>query len=358
LLNGTEPPATAGDLRSAVASMPTPDAVDPEALWALGERLGYTVEIRPSTLARPARYDVLFRRADGPQRDYRFPGAADQPPGGCANHPLQQRIRQRFTPVWRGHLKEKVPDYMVPSQFVPIDEMPLNADGTRDLAALPNAPLPVPDADEPQAAQHTPAPSDPSLEESVREVWTEVLGIPDIDAGTVFFDAGGDSLTAMRVVSRLHARHGSMSMRTFMSAPTIAGLANALAATAQTPSTTTQAPSTTTQASAVVPAGPETAVRHPLSRAQRQMWDVANRLPGVGFFIVASALSVDGPLDLAALERTFAELATRHEALRTWFEDTGDGPVQVVEPHVNVTIDFEDHTADENPVRSCEKLMV
>ncbi len=190
------------------------------------------------------------------------------------------------------------------------------------------------------------------FEESIREVWAEVLGIADIDATTPFFEVGGDSLTAMRAVSRLHARHGIMSMRMFMSAPTIAGLAKALAdAAAQAP------PAAAPTASAVGPTASETAARYPLSRAQRQMWDVANHLPGVGFFIVASALRLNGPLDLAVLRRTFNELAVRHEALRTRFEDVGDGPVQVVEPRVTVTVDFVDHTADENPDRRCEELM-
>jgi acyl carrier protein len=220
----------------------------------------------------------------------------------------------------------------------------------RDAVARP--PLPEPDADRPDVARRTAAPSGPSLEDGVREVWTEVLGVPDIDATTSFFDAGGDSLTAMQAVSRLHARYGTMSMRVFMSAPTIAGLAEALAGT------TAPAPPAAAPASSVLaPTASGTAARYPLSRAQRQIWDLASRLPDVGLFIVASAVRVDGPLDLAVLERAFAELVTRHEALRTRFEDAGDGPVQVVEPHVTVAIDVEDHAAAEDPVRSCEKLM-
>ncbi|WP_405798438.1 amino acid adenylation domain-containing protein [Streptomyces sp. NBC_01506] len=193
-------------------------------------------------------------------------------------------------------------------------------------------------------------PADAPLEESVREVWAEVLGTTDIDAATPFFDAGGDSLTAMQVVSRLRARHGALSMRTFMSRPTIAGLANAL----RSPAAQTQAQA---QAPAPVPDTSGTAARHPLSRAQRQMWDIAGRLPGIGLFGMAGALRADGPLDLTVLERTFAELAARHEALRTRFETVGDEPVQVVEPHVAVRVDVKDLSAHEQPARRCEQLM-
>ncbi|WP_413754050.1 amino acid adenylation domain-containing protein [Streptomyces sp. R-74717] len=190
-----------------------------------------------------------------------------------------------------------------------------------------------------------PGPAGAALEASIREVWAEVLGITDLDAATPFFDAGGDSLTAMQVVSRLRARHGTLSMRAFMSAPTIAGLTDALAgATAPAPP-------------AVMPTASETVARYPLSHAQRQMWEIADQLPGVGLFGMAGALRADGPLDITLLERTFAELVTRHEALRTRIEATGDGPVQVVEPHVTIAVDVEDLTAHEHPARHCEKLM-
>lgn len=222
-------------------------------------------------------------------------------------------------------------------------------------ATAPTAPAPAaapvaPHAVAPVVPAPRPAPSAASgspLEAGVRAVWAEVLGVADIDATTSFFDAGGDSLTAMQVVSRLRARHGALSMRTFMAAPTIAGLAAALGGG------TGRAP----EARASAPAAPVTATRHPLSLAQRQMWEIAGQLPGVGLFGMAGALSADGPLELPLLERTFAELAARHEALRTRIEDTAAGPVQVVEPQVTVTVDVNDLSGEAQPERACEKLM-
>jgi amino acid adenylation domain-containing protein len=225
---------------------------------------------------------------------------------------------------------------------------PANAERS-EVMSLASGQPPVPVSAAPvDAAPVAVSSSGSPLEASVREVWTEVLGVADFDAVTTFFEAGGDSLTAMQVVSRLRARHGALSMRAFMSAPTIAGLAKAL--TGNTPGAPTP--------SAVVPTVSDTAARHPLSRAQRQMWEIAGQLPGIGLFGMAGALSADGPLDLTVLERTFADLVSRHEALRTRFEDTGDGPVQVVEPHVTASVDVVDLTAQEHPARSCEKRMV
>ncbi|MFC8505224.1 amino acid adenylation domain-containing protein [Streptomyces sp. NPDC057411] len=234
------------------------------------------------------------------------------------------------------------------------------------VAAVAAAPV-APHAVAPVVPAPRPAPSASSgsaLEEGVRAVWTEVLGVAGLDATTSFFDAGGDSLTAMQVVSRLRARHGALSMRTFMAAPTIAGLAQALGggtqAETQAEGRTDGRTETRTEGrteTQAAPAALAAAARYPLSLAQRQMWEIAGQLPGVGLFGMAGALSADGPLELDVLERTFAELAARHEALRTRIEDTADGPVQVVEPRVEVTVDVNDLSAEPHPVRACEKLM-
>ncbi|WP_236243925.1 non-ribosomal peptide synthetase [Streptomyces sp. CC210A] len=220
-----------------------------------------------------------------------------------------------------------------------------DATGALAQATAPTASsVPVTAAPSPVATAE-PKPDRTAVEAGIREIWTEVLGVTDIDAHTPFFDAGGDSLTAMQVVSRLRARHGDLSMRAFMAEPTIRGLANLLGgATAPTTPATT-------------PAVVESAARYPLSRAQRQMWDVAGQLPGIGLFAMAGALHAEGPLEITVLERTFAELSSRHEALRTRFEDTDVGPVQVVEPHIAISVDVEDHTADEHPARRCEQRM-
>lgn len=118
------------------------------------------------------------------------------------------------------------------------------ADATGALAQA-NAPtassVPVTAAPSPVATAE-PKPDRTAVEAGIREIWTEVLGVTDIDAHTPFFDAGGDSLTAMQVVSRLRARHGDLSMRAFMAEPTIRGLANLLGgATAPTTPATTPA---------------------------------------------------------------------------------------------------------------------
>jgi len=217
-------------------------------------------------------------------------------------------------------------------------------------AARAAAPLPTPAAPE-TAPAAGPAPAE--LVDVVTAVWADVLGPGAYGPETDFFAAGGSSLTAMQVVSRLRARHGALSMGAFVATPTPAGVAAALA----------QAPPA--QASPANPAdradpadgadrGPR---RFPLSRAQHQMWTIATRLPGVPLFGMPGALRADGPLDIAVLARVFDSLVDRHDALRTRVEVVDGTPVQVVEPHAEPrveTVDLRDHP---DPAARCEDLM-
>jgi amino acid adenylation domain-containing protein len=117
-------------------------------------------------------------------------------------------------------LAERLPAWMVPSAFVLLDILPLTANGKVDRRALP---LPA----EPQV--ETAAPRNAS-EEAVAAVWREVLGVEHPGIHDVFFDLGGHSLNATRVVSRLRAALGvDLPLSALFETPTIAGLATTIA---------------------------------------------------------------------------------------------------------------------------------
>jgi amino acid adenylation domain-containing protein len=166
------------------------------------------------------------------------------------------------------------------------------------------------------------------LEHGIQEVWSEVLGPVQVDGQTSFFDAGGDSLRAMRVVSRLRALYGELSMETFLQAPTVSGLAQAL---------NTGQPR-----------------QYPVTAAQRQLWELTRQLPGLALFGMPGALRAKGPLDIDRLRRTFAILLDRHAALRTRFVDTEAGPVQIVEPHADLDLETVDLRAEADPLAACD----
>ncbi|TGE01252.1 amino acid adenylation domain-containing protein [Methylobacterium nonmethylotrophicum] len=121
----------------------------------------------------------------------------------------------------KAHAKRRLPDHMVPSAFVPIAAVPLTGSGKVDVAALP------PDLDEGEPRPHHP-PEGPD-EEALQGIWQTVLGLTIVGRDESFFDLGGQSLTAIRLIHEIGRHFGvTLPMRTLFEDPTIAGLAAAL----------------------------------------------------------------------------------------------------------------------------------
>ncbi|HEX2079996.1 MAG TPA: amino acid adenylation domain-containing protein, partial [Longimicrobium sp.] len=227
----------------------------------------------------------------------------------------------------RALLRETLPDYMVPAAFVVLDRLPLSPNGKVDRKQLP-----APPADEgraPYVAPRTPA------EAALAEIWAEVLGIGGVGAHDDFFALGGQSLLAMRVISRVRAGLGvELAVRALFEAPTVAELAARLASSA---------PAGAAEPAAILPA--ERGGALPLSFAQERLWFLDRLQPDSAFYNVATALRISGALDAEALERALGEIVRRHEALRTRFPQVEGAPVQEVEPFAGFALDLHDLTA-------------
>jgi acyl carrier protein len=123
----------------------------------------------------------------------------------------------------RDFVKAQLPDYMVPSAFVLLDALPLTPNGKVDRRALP-----APEGVRPELEAAYIAPRTP-FEEAVAGIWSEVLGLKRVSIDDNFFEVGGHSLSAIRVISRLRdAFHIELSLRAFFEAPTVAGQAWAI----------------------------------------------------------------------------------------------------------------------------------
>jgi acyl carrier protein len=115
----------------------------------------------------------------------------------------------------RSALRQSLPDYMVPSHFMVLEGLPLNANGKVDRKALPTP------AGTAFSAQSYVAPQTP-IEEAVAQIWCEVLGLDRVGVTDDFFDLGGHSLQATRVVSRIEDLLGvTLPLKTMFDAPTI-----------------------------------------------------------------------------------------------------------------------------------------
>ncbi|MBX3328846.1 MAG: amino acid adenylation domain-containing protein [Nitrospira sp.] len=217
---------------------------------------------------------------------------------------------------WREFLKERLPDYMIPTALVCLPALPLNQNGKVDRALLPDP--------ETSLASHRRyvAPRNPT-EEMLTGIWETILKRDRIGIHDNFFDLGGHSLLATQVMARVRSVfHVELPLRTLFEATTVAQLAEAVES-ARRLDGSMDVPSI----SRVERDGPV-----PLSFAQQRLWVLAQLEPDGASYNLPIALRLSGRLDAAALERSVNELVRRHEVLRTTVSLSDGQPVQVVAP--------------------------
>ncbi|MFC5662557.1 amino acid adenylation domain-containing protein [Kitasatospora misakiensis] len=314
----TEPPTKASADRPA----DRPEAVDPEELWALGEALGYRIDLDWSEHGPDGALALVARRLDADGTPVcALPRTAELPPEepdwGRYVSGTRRRLALRLVPVLRTALAERLPAYMVPSAFVLLDALPLTPNGKTDRKALP-----APDGDRRDLDSVYVAPRD-EQEEALCALFAKVLGVPAVGVHDSFFELGGHSLLATRLVSQIRAALGAeVQVRALFETPTVAGLAHRLAGDAPgRPGAGDPRPTLAPQAR---PA------ELPLSFAQRRLWFL-DRLEGpAATYNIPMAVRLTGLLDADALRTALADVVERHEALRTVFPDTGGVPRQHV----------------------------
>ncbi|MCQ8220753.1 amino acid adenylation domain-containing protein [Burkholderia pseudomallei] len=222
----------------------------------------------------------------------------------------------------RAQAAQHLPSYMVPSAYVRLDAWPLTPNGKLDRRALP-AP-----ADDAYARAEYEAPQG-AKEEALAAIWRELLHVERVSRHDNFFELGGHSLLAVQLVSRLRqALSVEVALSTVFDAPVLSALAERLEAenTAVLPP---------------IPLAPRDG-RIALSLAQQRLWFLT-QLEGVSeAYHMSGAVRLDGPLNREVLQRALNRIVMRHEALRTCFAREEGEPIQVIQPHADLTVSYHD----------------
>ncbi len=143
-------------------------------------------------------------------------------PNAQLNHP-KSKIQNLTSNSLRHVLKQKLPEYMIPSTFIVLEALPLLPNGKVDRRALKTL-----SKDQTEPVEAYIAPRTPT-EEAIAQIWAEVLKCHRIGIRDNFFELGGDSLLAVRLIAQIHQQfERELPLSTLFLTPTIEGLASTL----------------------------------------------------------------------------------------------------------------------------------
>lgn len=246
----------------------------------------------------------------------------------------------------RNFLKQRLPDYMMPSAFVFLAALPQTPNDKLDRRALPDPPAPQPTTGVDFVPPQT------STEKTLAAIWQKVFGIWQIGIRDNFFELGGHSLLAAQIIAHVQtACQVDIPFSLLLEAPTIAELSVAVESLA--------VKSLAAGSSSI----PRTIPRRPqaepcsLSFAQQRLWFLQQLDPNSSAYHIHRTLQLRGPLNKVALQRAFTTIVKRHEALRTTFVVVDGTPKQNVLDPSAFDLSFVDLSRDEAAAESTAQIL-
>ncbi len=200
----------------------------------------------------------------------------------------------------RQHLKVTLPEYMVPSAFVTLDQFPLTANGKLDRRALPAPEQSRPDLDRRYVPPQT------SIQTTLAQIWAEVLRLERVGIHDNFFELGGDSILSIQIMARAKREGIQLSPNQLFQHPTIAELAE----------TGALAPMIQSEQGLVQGLVPLTPIQH---------WFFEQDFPTYHHWNQAFLFEVKQVLDISLLEQAIQHLVQHHDAFRLRFNPTNSG---------------------------------
>jgi len=232
------------------------------------------------------------------------------------------------------HLREKLPEYMVPEVIVILEEMPITANGKIDIKKLPLVKDGGRQVEREYVVARTP------VEEMLVGIFEELLKLDRVGIHDNFFEIGGHSLLATQVITRVRNAFGSeIGVGSIFEEPTVKGLARRIEDAMMAGEKQEALP--------LAPASRDgqRVVRLPLSFAQQRLWFLDQLTPNNSIYNITVAVRLEGRLNIEILESAINEVVRRHEVLRTRIEVEAGEPAQVVEEWEYRMLEVEDLTS-------------
>jgi amino acid adenylation domain-containing protein/non-ribosomal peptide synthase protein (TIGR01720 family) len=233
--------------------------------------------------------------------------------------------------LWRQHIRQKLPEYMMPTAFVMMESFPLTPNGKLDRKAFPE-PEAIGSAEEYIAPQT-------EVEKKIASIWSEVIKVERVGREDHFFMLGGHSLLATQAVSRVQDIFQiELPLRTIFEKPRLSEFAEEVEKHYRTAAQ---------QLPKLKPCSRQQPL--PLSYAQQRLWFLERLQPESTAYNLPFAIRLKGPLDLHSLEQSFYALQKRHETLRTSIQVQNGEAVQVIAEHVWTPIPIVDLQDQQEP---------
>ena len=325
---------TVGELRQLLSQKENELAVDPTNLYKLAAEIGCQVTIcysRETASGKSSCFDACFwweTDRENQRRSPQMPIVEMEEPfrknltfnhkQSHAINPLQERFARELIAKVKEKTKSKLPEYMQPSAFVLLEDIPLTPSGKIDRRQLPE---PTRERlwrgeDKTFIAPQTPT------QIKLCDLWSDVLGVDRLGAADDFFQLGGHSLLATKLVSRIRESfHVALPLRTLFEYPTITAQAeqiDILSGQSDRMAETDRIPPLTKRDNI------------PLSFSQQRLWFLDRLEPNSSAYNIALGFQIDGQLNKSALHQSLQEIVKRHEVLRTTFTTIDGNPVQAI----------------------------
>jgi amino acid adenylation domain-containing protein len=242
----------------------------------------------------------------------------------------------------RNFLKQKLPDYMIPSAFVPLKKLPLTPNGKVDRQALPD-----PDQVRPELAETFAPPRNP-VEEKIAHIWAQVLQIERVGINDNFFELGGDSIMTIQIAARANQAGIKVTPKQMFENPTVASLADV--ANISQSSTITNSPSQNSIDYSLLkqklPAGLQIKNIqdiYELTPVQQGILFHSLYAPELGLYVFQTRIALQGVINVEAFEQAWQQVVERHTILRTSFHwQDLEQPLEVVYKKVKVPLQQQD----------------